>query len=89
MLFSIRGRSERVASRLTRFADICGDLSQAERTWVLLTEAAEGGWGIAGTAYDREEFAVWRPPPQRSEGVATTCRECSPNGVPGSTSTIR
>ena len=29
-----------------------------QRTWVLLTEAAEGGWGIAGTAYGREEFAA-------------------------------
>jgi hypothetical protein len=25
---------------------------------VLLTEAAEGGWGIAGTAFGREEFAT-------------------------------
>ena len=33
------------------------DPSQAGRTWVLLTEAAEGGWGIAGTAFGREEFA--------------------------------
>src|SRR5436309_6144882 len=39
-------------------ADICGDPSQARRTWVLLTEAAEGGWGIAGTAFGREEFAA-------------------------------
>ena len=27
-------------------------------TWVLLTEAAEGGWGIAGTAFGREELAA-------------------------------
>src|ERR1700730_836525 len=27
-----------------------GDPSQAERTWVLLTQASEGRWGIAGTA---------------------------------------
>jgi phenylpyruvate tautomerase PptA (4-oxalocrotonate tautomerase family) len=33
-----------------------GDPSQAERTWVVLTEAAEGGWGIAGTAYGKGEF---------------------------------
>jgi len=39
-------------------ADICGDPSQAQRTWVLLTEAAEGGWGIAGTAFGRDEFAA-------------------------------
>jgi hypothetical protein len=24
---------------------------------VLLTEAAEGGWGLAGTAFGRQEFA--------------------------------
>jgi phenylpyruvate tautomerase PptA (4-oxalocrotonate tautomerase family) len=39
-------------------ADVCGDPSQAERTWVLLIEAAEGGWGIAGTAFGREEFGA-------------------------------
>jgi phenylpyruvate tautomerase PptA (4-oxalocrotonate tautomerase family) len=33
-----------------------GDPSQAERTWVVPTEAAEGGWGIAGTAYGQSEF---------------------------------
>jgi phenylpyruvate tautomerase PptA (4-oxalocrotonate tautomerase family) len=27
------------------------------KTWVILTEAAEGGWGIDGTAYGEEEFA--------------------------------
>jgi hypothetical protein len=27
-------------------------------SWVLLTEAAEGGLGIAGTAFGREEFAA-------------------------------
>jgi phenylpyruvate tautomerase PptA (4-oxalocrotonate tautomerase family) len=39
-------------------AKISGDPAQASRTWVLLTEAAEGGWGIAGTAFGREEFAA-------------------------------
>jgi len=39
-------------------ARIAGDPSQAARTWVLLSEAAEGGWGIAGTAFGREEFAA-------------------------------
>jgi hypothetical protein len=32
--------------------------SQAGRTWVILSEAAEGGWGIAGTAYGKEEFGA-------------------------------
>jgi phenylpyruvate tautomerase PptA (4-oxalocrotonate tautomerase family) len=39
-------------------AKVAGDPSLANRTWVLLTEAAEGGWGIAGTAFGREEFAA-------------------------------
>lgn len=38
-------------------AKASGDATQAARTWVLLSEAAEGGWGIAGTAYGRQEFA--------------------------------
>lgn len=37
---------------------ISGDPTQAQRTWVLLTEAAEGGWGVAGVAYGKEEFAA-------------------------------
>ncbi|MCU1558428.1 MAG: hypothetical protein JWN09_2423 [Microbacteriaceae bacterium] len=39
-------------------ATIAGDPSLAERTWVILTVAAEGGWGIAGTAYGEEEFGA-------------------------------
>lgn len=39
-------------------ARIAGDPSLAERTWVILTIAAEGGWGIAGTAYGQEEFGA-------------------------------
>lgn len=37
---------------------ISGDPGQKARTWVLLTEAAEGGWGLLGTAFGREEFAA-------------------------------
>lgn len=29
------------------------------RTWVILTEAAEGGWGIDGTAFGLGEFAAF------------------------------
>jgi phenylpyruvate tautomerase PptA (4-oxalocrotonate tautomerase family) len=35
----------------------CGACPQKNRTWILLTEAAEGGWGIAGTALGKLEFA--------------------------------
>jgi phenylpyruvate tautomerase PptA (4-oxalocrotonate tautomerase family) len=37
---------------------ISGDPTQATRTWVLLSEAAEGGWGMLGTAFGREEFGA-------------------------------
>jgi phenylpyruvate tautomerase PptA (4-oxalocrotonate tautomerase family) len=39
-------------------ARISGDEGQAKRTWVILAEAAEGGWGLAGTAFGREEFGA-------------------------------
>lgn len=39
-------------------ARIAGDESLAARTWVILTEAAEGGWGLGGTAFGQEEFAA-------------------------------
>jgi phenylpyruvate tautomerase PptA (4-oxalocrotonate tautomerase family) len=41
-------------------ARISGDATQGARTWVILTEAAEGGWGISGTAFGLEEFAALR-----------------------------
>jgi phenylpyruvate tautomerase PptA (4-oxalocrotonate tautomerase family) len=34
------------------------DTGQAARTWVILAEAAEGGWGLAGTAFGVEEFGA-------------------------------
>ena len=37
-------------------AAAAGDPSLAERTWVSLTEAVPGGWGIAGHAYTNEEI---------------------------------
>ena len=52
------GQKQLVAEAAEIVGRISGDPSQAERTWVLLTEAAEGGWGIAGTAFGKEEFAA-------------------------------
>ena len=52
------GQRRLVADATEIVARIAGDPSQAGRTWVLLSEAAEGGWGIAGTAFGREEFAA-------------------------------
>jgi len=52
------GQKQLVAEATQIVARIAGDPGQAARTWVLLSEAAEGGWGIAGTAFGREEFAA-------------------------------
>ena len=35
-----------------------GDPGLSERTWVLLTEAPEGGWGIAGHANTQADIAA-------------------------------
>jgi hypothetical protein len=37
-------------------ADAAGDPSLADRTWVLLTEAPDGGWGLAGHANTNQEL---------------------------------
>jgi phenylpyruvate tautomerase PptA (4-oxalocrotonate tautomerase family) len=37
-------------------AEAAGDVSLAERTWVLLTEAVPGGWGLYGHANTNEEL---------------------------------
>ena len=52
------GQKQLVAEVTEIVARISGDPTQAGRTWVLLTEAAEGGWGLSGTAFGREEFAA-------------------------------
>ena len=52
------GQRSFVADATEIVARIAGDPTQAARTWVILSEAAEGGWGIAGTAFGREEFTA-------------------------------
>ena len=39
-------------------ASAAGDDSLVDRTWVLLTEAIEGGWGIAGDANTNADLVV-------------------------------
>ena len=52
-----RDKQLAVVSRLTALvAEAAGDPSLAERTWVLLTEAPDGGWGLAGHANTNEEL---------------------------------
>jgi phenylpyruvate tautomerase PptA (4-oxalocrotonate tautomerase family) len=38
-------------------AAAAGDPSLAERTWVLISETPDGGWGIGGQAYTNAEIA--------------------------------
>ena len=37
-------------------ASAVGDPTQSDRTWVLITESPEGGWGIDGHAYTGPEI---------------------------------
>jgi phenylpyruvate tautomerase PptA (4-oxalocrotonate tautomerase family) len=37
-------------------AEAAGDPGLADRTWVALTEAVPGGWGIAGHSYTNDEI---------------------------------
>ena len=54
-----RGKQLAVVERLTAIAaDAAGDPAVAGRTWVLLTEAPDGGWGLAGHANTNEELVA-------------------------------
>ena len=54
-----RDKQIAVVAKLTELvAAAAGDQSLAERTWVLLTEAPQGGWGLWGHAQTNEELAV-------------------------------
>ena len=47
---------------VSQFTDLvttaAGDPSLSDRTWVLLTEAVEGGWGLSGHANTNEELVA-------------------------------
>jgi phenylpyruvate tautomerase PptA (4-oxalocrotonate tautomerase family) len=48
-----------VVSRLTELVtEASGDPSAAERTWVLLAEAPDGGWGLAGHAHTNADLVA-------------------------------
>ncbi|ANF31290.1 hypothetical protein A0130_06065 [Leifsonia xyli] len=52
-----RAKQLAVVERLTALvADAAGDARLADRTWVLLTEAAPGGWGLWGHAHTNDEL---------------------------------
>src|SRR5881397_356163 len=56
--FTREGQKQLVKEITEIVTKVSSDPTQASRTWVILTEAAEGGWGLAGTAFGREEFAA-------------------------------
>jgi phenylpyruvate tautomerase PptA (4-oxalocrotonate tautomerase family) len=54
-----RDKQLAVVSRLTALvAEAAGDPSLADRTWVLVTEAPDGGWGLAGHANTNAELVA-------------------------------
>ena len=54
-----RDKQLAVVEQLTALvAEAAGDPTLAQRTWVLLTEAIEGGWGLSGHANTNEELVA-------------------------------
>jgi phenylpyruvate tautomerase PptA (4-oxalocrotonate tautomerase family) len=54
-----RGKQLAVVEQLTSIvAAAAGDPSLSGRTWVLLTEAPDGGWGLDGHANTNEELVL-------------------------------
>lgn len=52
-----RDKQIAVVEQFTRIvADAAGDPSLTARTWVLLTEAVDGGWGLGGRAHTNSEL---------------------------------
>ena len=54
-----RAKQLAVVERLTGIiASAAGDPTLISRTWVLLTEAPDGGWGLSGHASTNEELVL-------------------------------
>jgi phenylpyruvate tautomerase PptA (4-oxalocrotonate tautomerase family) len=54
-----RDKQLSVVARLTELiAEAAGDPGLSERTWVLLTEAPDGGWGLSGHAHTNEDLVA-------------------------------
>jgi phenylpyruvate tautomerase PptA (4-oxalocrotonate tautomerase family) len=54
-----RAKQIAVVRELTSIVSVAAaDESLAERTWVLLTEAADGGWGLNGHANTNDELVA-------------------------------
>jgi phenylpyruvate tautomerase PptA (4-oxalocrotonate tautomerase family) len=67
-----RAKQLGVVKELTEIvATAAGDASLPERTWVLLTESPDGGWGVAGHANTGADLAA----AARAELAARTQRQ--------------
>lgn len=54
-----RDKQLAVVSQFTQLiADAAGDAGLTSRTWVLLTEAIPGGWGLSGHAHTNDEIVA-------------------------------
>jgi len=54
-----RDKQLAVVNQLTQIvANAAGDASLVDRTWVMLTEAIPGGWGLAGHANTNDELVA-------------------------------
>jgi hypothetical protein len=63
-----------MVEQLTRIAaDAAGDPTLASRTWVLLTEAPDGGWGLDGHANTNEELVAHCRPSWRAGYCGDAC----------------
>ena len=74
---SALGREKQLAvvQQLTAIvAAAAGDPTLADRTWVLLTEAPDGGWGLKGHANTNEELVL----AARAQLAELSVREPSP-----------
>src|SRR5258708_12426032 len=53
-----------VVKELTEIVTVAtGDPTMSERTWVLIVESPDGGWGIAGQPNTSVDLAQLAPPP--------------------------
>jgi len=70
-----RDKQLAVVSRLTALiVEAAGDPSLLERTWVLLTEAPDGGWGLAGHANTNEALVA------AARAQIAELQACTPEG---------
>jgi phenylpyruvate tautomerase PptA (4-oxalocrotonate tautomerase family) len=54
-----RGKQLAVVERLTNIAaEAAGEPALASRTWVLITEAPDGGWGLSGHAHTNQDLVA-------------------------------